>query len=126
MVEEIYRRAPKQGSHRSVVGTGIMSGKLSGKVLKGEESMSVIKTSLVLSVSSFHLAIMPRRVGANEFMLDAKAVSGKLKSCWDVPLGVGKAVGEFEAVVGLDALYSDSPAFEPFDHAFQEVGRGVC
>lgn len=42
------------------------------EVIKGIETVRGIEFFVVLSVRSFHLAIVPRRIRANEFMTNAK------------------------------------------------------
>ena len=39
LMKELQRRAPEKRPHRSVVGTCVMEGKLSGKVLEREEAV---------------------------------------------------------------------------------------
>lgn len=66
-------------------------------------------------MASLDLAVVPGRVGADEFVPDAQTLSGSFKHGGQVPLGTGEAVGELKAVVGLDALHADAPSLEPLD-----------
>ena len=42
-----------------------------------------------------------------------------------IPLAVGKTVGEFKAIVSLDTFHADAPAGIPLDQLFQEIGGGT-
>lgn len=56
-----------------------MDRKLGGKVLKREEAMRVIKTSLILCFTFLHPATVSWHIRANELVADARrcAVSSK-------------------------------------------------
>lgn len=47
-------------------------------------------------------------------MPDTQLDSSEFKFGREIAFGVGEAVGEFEAIVGLDALYPDALASVPF------------
>lgn len=87
--------------------------------------MEGVKAFLVLPVAALHLAVVTGRVGTDEFVADTKPGSGGLKEGGQLPPAVGKAIGELEAIVSLDAFHSDSPAGISLDQLFEEVGRGI-
>lgn len=124
-VKELSGRTPKERPHRSVVRVGVMDGELSGEILEGEETTGGVEAPLVLSVATFHLAVMPWRVRPDELMSDSKTLCREFKASGNILFGVRKAIGKLEAVISLDTLNGDPPALIPLDQAFQEIGRGV-
>ena len=124
-VKELSGRTPKERPHRSVVRVGVMDGELSGEILEGEETTGGVEAPLVLSVATFHLAVMPWCVRTNELVADAQLSGGFLKQGRDVPLAFGKPIGKLKAIVGLNALNRDAPSSIPLDEPFGEIGRGI-
>ena len=90
-----------------------MDSKLICEIGQREEGMTGIEAFLVFSVTAFHLAVVAGRVGADEFVPYAQFRSSGFKESWQIPLAVGKAVGEFKTVVGLYTLDSDAAASVP-------------
>lgn len=76
-------------------------------------------------MASFDLAVVPWGIWANELMADAQLSCGSFKQGSQVSLGVGEAVGELKAIVGLDTLHGDASSLEPLDSSFEEVSGGV-
>lgn len=50
---------------------------------------------------------------------------GVFKQSGQIPPRAGETVGELKAVVGVDTIDCDTPAFEPGRHLPKEIGRGV-
>ena len=90
-----------------------MSSKLFLKISQGEKRVERIKVFLVFSVAAFHLAIMSGSIRADQFMLNPQLSGGFLKKGLDIPFAVGKTVGKFKAVVGLDTFHTNPPAGIP-------------
>ena len=123
--KELMRRKPGEGSHRPVVGASVVECKLSGEVLPGKETVGGVKASLVLAVAALDLSVVSWGIGTDELMPYAQILCGGFKQGGQVPPGVGEAVGELKAIVGLDTLHGDAPALKPFDRFYEEVGGGV-
>ena len=92
-----------------------MDSELLGEVIEGVETVIGVKAFLVLSMASFHLAVVTRRVRTDQLMTDTKLSNSFLKQGRDLSLTVGETVGKLKAVVRLDALHSDAPACIPSD-----------
>lgn len=102
-----------------------MSSELRSKIAQGEEAVGVVEAFLVFPVTAFDLAIVPWSIGTNELVPNVKLGGGLLEQSGKVSFGIGKAIGKFKTVVGLDAFYRDLAAFEP-DHRFaEEIGGGI-
>lgn len=93
-----------------------MRSELRTKIGEGEETVGVIETLLILAVTAFHFAIVSWRIGADQFVANPEACSRLLKKSWQVFFAVGETVGKLKAIVSLNALYPNAPAFEPDDH----------
>mgnify|MGYP006068492681 CR=1 FL=1 len=116
-----------KGPHGEVVGAAVVERKLLGEVIQREEGVTGIKALLVLSMASFHLAVVARRVRTGQLMTDSKLSSSFLKPGRDFSLTVGETVGKFKTVVGLDAFHPDASAGIPLNQSFQKVcGRISC
>ncbi len=102
----------------------MMCGELALEVWERIEFMGRIEAFDILTVAALHLTVVPRRVRANELVVDTKVGGGALEKGWEIAFGVGETVGEFKAVVGLDALDRNASSFEPGNHPSQEVGGG--
>ena len=59
-----------EGPHREVVGATVVNSKLFCKVIKGVEAVAGIKAFLVLPVATFHLTVVTRGIGTNQFVPD--------------------------------------------------------
>ena len=91
------------------------------KIGEGEETVGVIETLLILAVTAFHFAIVSWRIGTDQFVANPEACSRLLKKSWQVFFAVGETVGKLKAIVSLNALHPNAPAFEPDDHFFEEI-----
>ena len=80
--------------------------------------MAGIKAFLVLTMAALDLAVMSWGVGADELVADAQPGGSFFKKGQDIPFAVGKTVGEFKTIVGLDTFHADAPAGIPLDQAF--------
>ena len=90
-----------------------MNSKLCCEIVQRIECMAGIKSFLILTVTALDLAIVPRSVGTNQFVPDAKLRSRLFKQCRQITLTVGKTVGKLKSVVRLDTLYLNSTACIP-------------
>ena len=102
-----------------------MDSELFRKVIQGVKAVAGVKTLLVLPVAALHLAVMTRRVGADELMADTQLGGGGLKQSGKIPLAVGKTVGELKSIVSLDTFHLNTPAGIPFNQPYKEVGGGI-
>ena len=85
-----------------------------GKVIKRIEEMGGIEAFLVRTVAAFNLAIVPRSIGPNKFVVNSKFSSSFLEQCRQIPSAGRETIGEFKTVVCLNALHFDSAACIPF------------
>ena len=115
---EVVRRKPAERSHRKVVGAAVVDGKHFSKVVQREKAVAGIEAFLILAVAAFDLAVVAWSIGAYELVADTELSSRILKQSRNIPFGVGKAIGELKAVVGLDTLNVNSPACIPFHQPF--------
>lgn len=74
------------------------------KVIERVELMAGIKFFIIFSVTALHLAVMPRREGADLLVLDTKLCQCFLKECQRLFLTVSHFVCELEAIVCLDTF----------------------
>ena len=111
--KEVRRRKPVKRPHGEVVGTAVIDSKLFLEVFQREEGMTGIKTLLILAVAALDLTIVPRRVGADQLVADAKLGSGLFKERRQIAFAIGKTIGKLETVVRLDAFYLNPMAGVP-------------
>ena len=64
--------------------------------------MRVVEALLVLSMTTFHLSVVPGRIGADELVPYAKLSGRCLKESFQVTLAAGETIGELKSVIGLD------------------------
>lgn len=76
-------------------------------------------------MAAFDFAVAPGSIGPDELVNNSQLSSSALKQHGDIPLAVGKPVGEFKAVFGLDTFHSDSAACIPLCQPLQEISGGV-
>ena len=119
------RRKPAKRPHGEVVGAAVVDSELLCKVVQGVKAVAGVKAFLVLPVAALYLAVVARRIGADELVADTQLGSGGLKQGGQIPLAVGKTVGELKAIVCLDTFHPDAPAGIPLDQLFQEIGGGI-
>lgn len=83
--------------------------------------MGGIKALIVLSVTSFHFAIVSWSIGTDQFVPDAMLLQMNLKHGRFLTV-CGKAVGKFRAIIRLDAFNGKR---ECFYQMIYEHGRGI-
>ena len=76
--------------------------------------MAGVKTLLILPVAAFHLAVVPGRIGTDQFMPISQLGGRHLKQRRQVTFAAGKTVGKLKAVVRLDTLHLIASATENF------------
>ena len=114
---------PVQGAHGKVIIASVVNGKLPPEVLKGMETVGSIKVFIVLPVRTFHLAVVSRRVGADELMPYPQLFEARLKERKLSFLVFIKGFDELHAVVRLDTLYLEGECFQ--EH-FEELHGRIC
>ena len=122
---EFIRRKPTKRSHGEVVGAAVVDSKLHCKVIQREKAAAGVKAFLILAVAALHFTVVARRIGADELVADTQLCGGGLKQSREIPLAVGKTVGELKSIVSLDTLHPDASAGIPLPQLFQEIGGGV-
>ena len=75
------RRKPAERAHGKKIRTPQMSVKLNFKIMERKKSVGVIKPLLVFAVRTLHLAVMSRRIWADQFVSDPQFGSSFLKKC---------------------------------------------
>jgi hypothetical protein len=75
------------------------------QIFEGKEFQMVVKPFLVIAVTSFHFAVVPRGSGANQLVLDVTGAAEEIE--WMDPSCFCK-VRKFAAVVRLDHFGSIS------------------
>ena len=71
--------------------------------------MRVVEALLVLTMTAFHLSVVPGRIGADELVANSQLSGRCLKEGFQVALAAGKAIGKLKTVIGLNTL--DGNAF---------------
>ena len=75
----------------------------------------VIEALLVLSMTAFHLSVVPGRIGADELVANSQLSDRCLKEGFQIALAAGKTIGELKTVIGLDTLNSNAFAGKMLD-----------
>ena len=102
-----------------------MDGELLCEIIQRVKRMAGIKTLLILAVAAFDLAVVPRGIGTDQLVPDAKLDGSPFKQRRQVALAVGKTVGKLKAVIHLDTFHLYAPAGVPRPQLPQEIGRGI-
>ena len=87
--------------------------------------MTGIEALLILAMAALDLAVVARRIWANQFMPNAQFDSRSLKQRRQITLTAGKPVGKLKTVVCLNTLNPDAAACIPRRQFAKEVRRGV-
>jgi len=82
--------------------------------------MSRVKVLDIIAVRTFGLAVMPRRIRTNEFVLDTTLFEQLLKQRGAIASG-RESIDKLGTVIGLNAFCLE---FENLQHIFEERGRG--
>ena len=98
-------------SHRKLVAVSLVGSEHPTKVVERVERVLVVETFLVFAVAAFHLSVVARGIGTDQFVPDTQLLSGFFKQGRFV-LCRRKTIGEFKAVVGLNAFYLNASAGE--------------
>lgn len=98
---------------------------LPGEVIERDERMRIVKASPVFPVTSFNLAVVAGCVGPDKLVANAQLCGGFLKERTTIPPGAGKAIGELEAVVGLNALNLHAVTGKDSNSLLEKVGGGI-
>ena len=102
-----------------------MHSKLLFKVFQRIEAVRSIETPLIFPVTAFDFSVMPWRVRANQLVPYSQFFCRFLKKSGQIPFAVGKAIGEFKAIVSLNTLHMDTSASIPPCQLSKEVRRGT-
>ena len=87
--------------------------------------MGAVEKVLILAVAAFNLAVVPGGVGTNEFVVNAEFGSCGFKKSGQMALAWGKTIGEFEAIICLNAFDGYSSSLIPSGEFSQEISRRV-
>ena len=86
--------------------------------------MGIVEAFLVFSVASFNLTVVTGRLGADLLVLDVQQAQSFFEFGQVSGFVITEAIGEFEAVVGLNTFHFDAFSLELIDNPKQElVGR---
>ena len=107
--KELSGSSPAERTHGAGVAKALVGSFLPTKVGEGIETVCVVKALLVLTMTAFHLSVVPGSIGADELVANSQLSGCCLKEGFQVALAAGKAIGEFKTVIGLNTL--DSNAF---------------
>lgn len=102
-------------THGAGVAQALVGSFLPTKVGEGIETVCVVKALLVLTMATFHLSVVPGRIGADELCAVCPAVWPLPQRGGQVALAMGKAIGERKAVIGLDTLHGNAFAGKMLD-----------
>ena len=102
-----------------------MDSELLGEVIEGVETVTGVKALLVLPVAALHLAVVARRIGPDELVVDTQLGGSGLKQSREIPLAVGEAVGKFKAIIRLDTFHAYTSACIPLEQLFQKISGGI-
>ena len=72
MDNELNGGKPMEGSHRQVVGTGIVDDERLCKVIQRVEVVARIEALLILTVAALDFAVVPWRIRADQLVPDAQ------------------------------------------------------
>ena len=66
----LQRRQPVEGPHGKVVGSTVVNDKLCLKIIKRIKGMAGIEALLILTMTSFDLAVVPGSIRPDQFVPD--------------------------------------------------------
>ena len=122
---ELSGRQPAEGSHGQVVRATVVDSKLLCKVIQGLERAARVEAFLIFAVAALDLAVVPRRIGANQFMPDAKLGGSFFKQSRHITFTIREPIGKLKAVVCLDTFHLYASALIPFCQFTEEVCGGT-
>ena len=88
VAKELTRRKPAEGSHGTIVASILVGSELPTKIGERVEDMGIVETLLVFAMAAFHLAVVPRRIGADELMAYPFGSQGRFKQGWYIAFTV--------------------------------------
>ena len=91
-----------------------MDSELLCKIVQRVERMAGVKALLILPVAALCLAVVPGRIGTDQFMPNPQLGGRLLKQRRQVTFTAGKTLGKLKAVVRLDTLHLIASANENF------------
>ena len=102
-----------------------MDSKLLCKVIQGIERVARVEAFLILTVAALDLAVVPRRIGTNQFMPDAKLGGSFFKQSRHITFTIREPIGKLKAVVRLYTFHLYTSEGVPRPQLPQEVRRGI-
>ena len=93
-----------KGTHGTGVAQALVGSFLPTKVGEGIETVRIIETLLILTVTAFHLSIVAGSIGTDELVAYSQLSGRCIEEGCQVTLAAGKAIGELKTVIGLDTL----------------------
>ena len=103
-----------------------MGSELPTKVGERKERMAAIETFLVFAVATLNFPVMSGSIGANELVLNTQSEGSYFKKRRDVALTCREAIGELEAIVGLNTFNRYTSPLVPSNKFLKKIGRRVC
>ena len=79
MGDIVFRGMPIQRSHGESIILSVVYGKLIFEIIKGIEFVGCVKVFVILSVGTFNLAVMPRRIRADQLVPYPQLFEASLK-----------------------------------------------
>ena len=102
-----------------------MGRELFREIIQTVKAVTGVKAFLVLLVAALYLAVVSGSIGEDELAPDIQASTSGFKQSGNIPSAVGETVGEFKAIVGLNALHSNASADIPLDQFVEKIRRGI-
>ena len=102
-----------------------MDSELRIEVGKRVETMRIVETTLILAVTALHLAVVTRRIRANQLVSDTQLGGGSFKERKAWATGAVQTIGKLEAVIRLYTLDSHSLLSEKGGDFEKKISGGV-
>ena len=88
--------------------------------------MVAIETFLVFAVTAFDLTVVSGSIGTNELVFNTQSDGSCFKKCRDIARTCGEAIGELEAIVGLNTFNRYDSPLVPSNEFLKKIRRRVC
>ena len=85
------------------------------KVGEGIETVRIVETLLILTMTAFHLSIVAGSIGADELVANSQLSGRCLKEGFQIAPATRKAIGELKTVIGLNTLHGNAFAGKMLD-----------
>lgn len=118
--EDFLGGAPAEGTHREMVGAGLVSSELLTKVGSGVEAVGVAEMLAVFFVVALDFAVVSGRVGPDRLLAYARAAAVASKSFWDSHIDVEKWFVNSKQLSVCTHSALMPPALEPFDRVVRK------